>query len=30
MILNFKKMEKIENYEKLIEDLTENVSKQGN
>ena len=30
MILNLKKLEKLENYEKLIKDLTENVSKQGN
>ena len=30
MILNLKKLEKLENYEKLVEDLTENVSKQEN
>jgi hypothetical protein len=30
MILNFKKLEKLENYEKLVEELTVNVSKQEN
>jgi hypothetical protein len=30
MILNFKKLEKLENYEKLVEDLIVNVSKQEN
>ena len=30
MILYFKKLEKLENYEKLVEDLIVNVSKQEN
>jgi len=30
MILNFKKLEKLENYEKLVEELTQNISKQEN
>jgi len=30
MILNFKKLEKLENYEKLVEELTVNISKQEN
>jgi len=30
MILNLKKLEKLENYEKLVEELTVYVSKQEN